>query len=157
MIKLGGWKNNNNPAVVFKMLHHDRALVMDSTLIHPNARTSLPTASSARVRTCTRGAADGHLSQLRIHSGMHKSGQQIKVVITFKPRKVKDCMVGSNGSPLNREWQSRQTVWKVDMHLNEIWRSTADKGRNGSLMATRPQRIIAPLDLENYLLYCCYL
>lgn len=44
-----------------------------------------------------------HSSQLQIHSGMHKSGQQIKVVITFKPRKVKDCMAGSNGSLLNRE------------------------------------------------------
>lgn len=152
------------------MLHHDRALVMDSALIYLNARTSLPTASSARIRTCTRtrrggcgccsssgSGGGGHLSQLQIHSGMHKSGQQIKVVITFKPRKVKDCMAGSNGSPLNREWQSWQTVWKADMHLNEIWRSTADKGRNGSLMATWPQRIIAPIDLENYLLYCCYL
>lgn len=56
------------------------------------------------------GSGGGHLSQLRLHSGMHKSGQQIKVVITFKPGKVKDCMAGSNGSALNREWQSRQTV-----------------------------------------------
>lgn len=151
-------KNVKKPTPVFKMLHHDQGLVMDSALIYPNARTSLPTASSAPVRTRTRsGGGGGHLSQPRIHSGMHKSGQQIKVVITFKPRKVKDCMAGSNGSPLNREWQSRQTVWKADMHLNEIWRSTADKGRNGSLMATWPQRIIAPIDLENYLLYCCYL
>lgn len=163
----GAHKKKKKTLPVFKMLHHDRALVTDSTLIYPDARTSLPTASSARIRTyvrvCThartrsQGAA-AHLSQRRIHSGVHKSGQQIKVVITFKPRKVKDCMAGSNGSPLNREQRSGQTAWAADMHLNEIWRSGADKGgANDSLMATRPQRIIAPIDLENYLLYCCYL
>lgn len=51
-----------------------------------------------------------HFSPLQIHSDMHKSGQQIKVVITFKPRKVKDCMAGSNWSLLNREQQCRQTA-----------------------------------------------
>ncbi|MEQ2234082.1 hypothetical protein ILYODFUR_028287 [Ilyodon furcidens] len=81
------------------------------------------------------------LQALQSDTLRHKSGQQIKVVITFKPRKVRDCMAGSNGSLLNGEWQHRQCE-KKDMHLNEIRRSTLNKSGNGSMMATYPQRVI---------------
>lgn len=45
------------------------------------------------------------------------------------------CWIENSGA-------GRQTVWKTDMHLNEIWRSICNKRRNGFLMATCPQRVI---------------